>query len=179
QMKNSYAPILLTFVQKKGGVTALTLVNDTKNLIFGTVEYCVKTLQGEIVWSKSAQIEIGENDVAQIEVCGEIALPNTYLYAKLGDYTAVYSYDMWHTCKFTSEYTYSVKETEDGLAVTIKANAFVKALTLRLPDNYKYTYSDNYFDMQAGEEKTVYICGDGAKADALEVTDFAKEIAHA
>ncbi|MBE5747942.1 MAG: hypothetical protein E7352_07210 [Clostridiales bacterium] len=183
QMKNSYASVLLTFVQKKGGVTALTLVNDTYKAIDTCVKYGVKTLQGEVVWSKKVDLSVGENGVAQIEVCGEIAMPNTYLYAECvvnGEKIAnVYSYDMWHTCQFASDYTYSVKETSCGLAVTIKANAFVKAVTLRLPDNYKYSYSDNYFDMQAGEEKTVYICGDGAKAESLEVTDFAKEIAHA
>ena len=179
QMKNSYAPVLLTFVQKKGGVTALTLVNDTDNLIFGTVEYGVKTLSGDVVWSKKAEIDVDKNGVAQVVVDGEVAIPNTYLYASFGDYSAVYSYDMWHSCKFTSDYAYTVKETECGLAVTIQANAFAKAVTLRLPDNYKYSYSDNYFDMQAGEEKTVYICGKGAKAEDLEVTDFAKEIVHA
>ena len=86
---------------------------------------------------------------------------------------------MWHTCRFESDYSYSVKEMENGLVVTVKANSFVKALTLRLPDNYKYDYSENYFDMQAGEEKTVYIIGEGAKAENLEVTDFAKEITYA
>ena len=161
----------------------LTMVNDTYQAIDTTVEYGVKTLKGEIVWSKKTALSVNANGVAQAEVCGEVALPNTYLYAECvvnGEKIAnVYSYDMWHTCKFDSDYTYCVKETACGLAVSIKANAFVKALTLRLPDNYKYSYTDNYFDMQAGEEKTVYICGEGAKAEDLEVTDFAKEIVYA
>jgi beta-mannosidase len=183
QMKNSFAPVLLTFVQKKGNVTALTLVNDTYQAIDTAVEYGVKKLNGEIVWSKTAKLCVNENGVAQVVVDGELAIPNTYVYAEClvnGEkVTCVYSYDMWKSCQFTSDYTYNVKATDCGLAVTIKANAFVKAVTLRLPDNYKYCYSDNYFDMQAGEEKTVYICGKDAKAEDLEVTDFAKEIVHA
>ena len=112
----------------------------------------------------------------------EVAKENTYLYAECvvnkETLSTVYSYDMWHTCAFNSNYTYKVKKTEKGLIVTLKAKEFVKGVTLRLPDNYKYTYSDNYFDMQAGEKKVVYVYGN-ANVEDLVVTDFAKEITHA
>lgn len=182
QMKKSYAPVLLTFVQKKGGMTALTLVNDTDQAIKTKVTYGVKTLSGASVWKKTATLNVAANGVAQIIVEGEITQENAYLYAACKangeSLSTVYSYDMWHTCRFASKYTYKVKKTENGLAVTIKAKEFAKGITLRLPDNYKYTYSDNYFDMQAGEKKTVYIVGE-AKAEDLTVTDFAKEIKNA
>ncbi|MBQ9713717.1 MAG: hypothetical protein IJV83_00155 [Clostridia bacterium] len=183
QMKKSYAPILLTFVQKKGGKTWLTVVNDTANAFETEVEYGVKTLDGKTVWVEKATLSVSANGVAQTEVCGDIAQENSYLYAECvvgGEKLVnVYSYDMWHTCNFASDYTYVVKETEKGLAVTLKAGAFAKAVTLRLPNNCNYDYSDNYFDMQAGEEKTVYVYGAGAKANELTVTDFAREIKNA
>ncbi|MBR2647176.1 MAG: hypothetical protein IKD47_06455 [Clostridia bacterium] len=182
QMKKSYAPILLTFVQKKGGVTALTLVNDTYTTFATNVEYGVKTLSGEILWKDEIAVGMQENGVVQVPVEGEIVAENAYLYAQCmvnGELlTTVYSCDMWHTCKFSSDYSYTTKKTDTGLAVTIQANAFVKGLTLRLPNNCNFTYSDNYFDMQAGEEKTVYIRGNnGNNVDAavLVLTDFAKE----
>jgi beta-mannosidase len=182
QMKNSFAPILLTFVQKKGGMTALTVVNDTGKAFKTKVTYGVKTLKGNSVWKKTASLSIPAYGVAQVEVTDEIAKENTYLYAEcsVGKETlsTVYSYDMWHTCAFESKYTYKVKKTEKGLMITLKAKEFAKGVTLRLPDNYKYTYSDNYFDMQAGEKKVVYVYGD-AKVEDLVVTDFAKEITHA
>ena len=182
QMQKSFALVLLTFVQKKGGMTALTLVNDTTEAFKTKVTYGVKTLQGKVVWKKTANVSVAANGVAQVEVNGDIRQENTYLYAECKvngkPLSSVYSYDMWHTCAFDSKYTYKAKKTEKGLAVTIKAKAFVKGLTLRLPDNYKYTYSDNYFEMQAGEKKTVYVYGD-ANAKDLVVTDFAKEIKNA
>ena len=49
---------------------------------------------------------------------------------------------------------------------------------MRMKDNYKFTFSDNYVDLQAGEQVTLYIYG--ATDDdiaTLEVTDFAKETA--
>ena len=67
-------------------------------------------------------------------------------------------------------------ETYENLKVTIKANKFAKGITLRLPENEKYIYSDNYFDLEAGEEKKVFIFGvKELDAKELVVTDFAKE----
>ena len=183
QMKKSYAPILLTFVEKNGGTTALTVVNDTLKGFKTKVVYGLKKLNGAIVWKKSANITVAENGVVQIPVESEIARANTYLFAEATingqELSTVYSYDMWHTCDFKSNYTYKVKKTDNGLAVSFKAKTFVKGITLRLPDCYSYSFSDNYFDMQAGEKKTVYIVGIGAKAKDLTVTDFAKECEHA
>ena len=183
QMQKSYAPILLTFVEKQGGMTALTLVNDTAKAIKTKVTYGVKKLDGKRVWKKSVKVSVPAYGTAQVEVKREIALENTYLFANCKangkPLSTVYSYDMWHTCNFASKYKYKVKKTKQGsLAVTIKAKEFVKGVTLRLPNNYAYTYSDNYFDMQAGEKKTVYVYGN-AEAKDLTVTDFAKEIKHA
>jgi beta-mannosidase len=182
QMKNSFAPILLTFVEKKNGKTALTLVNDTLQAFTTKVTYGVKTLQGDRVWKKTKKIFVAANGATQVEIDEEVGQANTYLYANCKvngqPLSTVYSCDMWHTCNFESNYTYKVKKTEKGLAVAIKAKSFAKGVTLRLPENCNYTYSDNYFDMQAGEKKTVYVYGEANTKD-LVVTDFAKEIKNA
>ena len=118
-----------------------------------------------------------QNDVKTVLVTDEFRLPNTYLFAECKAdgqrLSVVYSYDMWHDCKFASDYNYTVTPKDDCLAVTFTAKQFAKGITLTLPDNYKYRYSDNYFDLQAGEQKTVYVYG-RANAEQLVVTDFAK-----
>ena len=81
---------------------------------------------------------------------------------------------MWRNCKFNGDYSYTVRTEKDKTAVTFKANSFVKGISLSLPDNYKYEYTDNYFDMQKGEEKTVYISA-VADEETISVTDFSKE----
>ena len=49
---------------------------------------------------------------------------------------------------------------------------------MRMKDNYRFTYSDNYVDLQAGEQITLYIYGATDKdIETIEVTDFAKETA--
>ena len=86
---------------------------------------------------------------------------------------------MWKGCKFESDYTYETKYNEGKIDITFKANKFAKEITVRLPENYKYIYSDNYIDVPAGEEKTVTIYG--ASLDDMSkivVTDFAKECSY-
>ena len=89
------------------------------------------------------------------------------------DISNIYSDSMWMNCKFESDYTYHAREIEDGMIVTVKARKFAKGITLKLPENEKHTYSDNYFDLQAWEEKTVVIRGKASVED-LVVTDFAQ-----
>ena len=182
QMKKSFAPILLTFVEKKDGTTALTLVNDTLKDFKTIVVYGVKKLNGEKVWKHAEFVTVPANGVLEMDVVDPVGQENTYLYAKCyakgGILSTVYSCDMWRTCNFESKYTYKVKAKGDDLVVTIKAEEFVKGVTLRLPNNYGYTYSDNYFDMEAGEKKKVYIYG-AANAEGLTITDFAKETKNA
>lgn len=85
---------------------------------------------------------------------------------------------MWHTCRFASDYTYKVEKLSDCYAVTIAAKQFAKGVIVRMKDNYRFTYSDNYVDLQAGEQITLYIYGATDKdIETIEVTNFAKETA--
>lgn len=177
QMKRSYEPLLVTFVQNREKQTVLTVVNDTVQAVSGELEYGVKTLDGTVCRSKKVQVSVEENGVWSEAVSMEFDQENTYLYVEGclngQQISTVYSHAMWRNCQFVSDYTYDVKEQEDGLVVTFKAGCFAKGIVLKLPNNELYRYSDNYLDLQAGEEKTVYIYGK-ASAQDLVVTDFAK-----
>lgn len=180
QMKKSYAPVLLTFVQTKEG-TFLALINDGCEPVKGEFVYGMKSLSGKVLWQENTVLDACENGVGSKRLTNKIKEKNAYLFAEGGidgkRYETVYSADMWRDCDFSGEYSYSVRRDGEILAVTVKANKFAKGVTLRLPDNFRYEYSDNYFDLQAGEEKTVYINGGAAEKD-LTVTDFSKETAH-
>lgn len=44
-----------------------------------------------------------------------------------------------------------------------------------MKDNYKYSYSDNYIDVEAGKEATILItANEPIDENAIVVTDFAK-----
>ena len=89
--------------------------------------------------------------------------------------TNVFSLDFWHNCLFASDYTVVTKAEGNKATVTIKANKFAKSVFISLPENYKYDYSDNYLDIEAGQEKTVVISSrDQIDESEIMVTDFAK-----
>lgn len=183
QMKRSYAPILTSFVQGGDGKTRLVVMNDTRKAVSGELEYGLQDLNGNVIWSKKTSFSAEPVGAYKLEIDKSVSAHNAFLYAKgtVGgdDVYVVYSQSMWKGYELESDYAYNIKETESGLLVTVKANKFAKGVTLRLPDNYNYLYSDNYFDLPAGEEKTVIISGATlADADRLVVTDFAKEIAY-
>ncbi len=179
QMKRSYAPLLLTFVQRRGGITELTVVNDLPKNAALELTYGEKTFNGEVVWSHTAKIEVAENGVYRLPVDIRNA-SDTYLFVSAdfdGEHlSSLYSPNMWCRNVFESDYSYTVQYADGVAKVDITANKFAKGVTLRLPDNYKYTFSDNYIDIEAGGESTVYIYGaEVADIEALTVTDFASE----
>lgn len=180
QMKRSFEPILVTFAQTPDFETVLSVVNDELCDVSGELEYGLKTLDREVCWKKHIQIEVPGNGIFHEQIKEEFRRPNTYLYVKgsLNGQTisTVYSHDMWKDYEFKSDYVYQAVKEDENLVVTIKANKFAKGITLRLPENEKYIYSDNYFDLEAGEEKKVIIIGTKeVGVEHLIVTDFANE----
>lgn len=181
QMKRSFAPVLVTFVQNEKKQLQLNLLNDSLNAVATEITYGLRTLKGETLWSEKIAVETESNGKVAVDITKEYLGQDCYLFAEYelnGEKkSVVFSYYMWHDCKFNSNYTYSVAREGSKVAVKLSAKEFAKGITLRLPDNYKYTYSDNYIDLQAGEETIVYIDGvEDGKEKEIVVTDFAKEI---
>ena len=177
QMKKSYAPVLLTYVDTKDGLN-LALINDTQKILTAKITYGEKTLDGRVLYSEFIDATVEGGNVFGKIVNREMQEKNSYLFAEAvigGEkVTTVFSSAMWRNCKFNADYSYAVRTGNGKTAVTFKANSFVKGISLSLPDNYKYEYTDNYFDMQKGEEKTVYISA-VADEETISVTDFSKE----
>lgn len=178
QMKKSYAPVLAAFVQKDGKLK-LALVNDGDKSIKADLKYGMKKLSGEIVWVKRFKGTLESTVPTEVVIDKVADQKDCYLFVdgKAGDkkIKTIWSKSMWKNCDFESDYDYSVKKVGNDTAVTVKANKFAKGIILRAPENFKYIYEDNYFDLEAGEEKTVLISG-GIDSKDIVVTDYAKEI---
>ena len=178
QMKRSNAPILFTFVLRADGKTHLVIINDTTKKVFGNLTYGVKSLDGEVLCAYPLAFSVEDNGIFDIETPLTADRENSYFFidadAAEQKFTRAYSQKMWRDCSFKKGgYTYTVEKEEGGLKVTISATTFVKGLTLSIPDNYKYAYTDNYFDLEAGEQKTVLISG-ASDEKSLKVTDFSE-----
>lgn len=180
-LKRAFEPIRAGFVQQEGRQN-LFLMNDTLKKHEYMLEYGEKYLDGTLIWSKNANGFIDKGSVLTLRIRKISGPPNTYLFVKgsVGGTPVhtLYSVDFWRTATFESRYQYETELVSPHCAkVRIKAQSFVKALFLSFPDNYKYSYSDNYVDLEAGESLTITVTSDSTIAiDQLEVTDYASQI---
>lgn len=180
QMKRSFAPRLVTFVQNASGKTDLVVVNDTLEPYSTEIRYGAKRFDGEVLFERTTNVyALGEKPFFE-EVAFDCDRADIYLFAEYVDggeqRKNIYSPKMWCDASFTSDYETKIeKKDAHRVLVTIHANAFAKSVFVRLPDNYKYTYSDNYIDLEAGETRTLTITSkEEIDETAIVVTDFAK-----
>ena len=179
QMKRSYAPVVMSFTLNKAGEVLLVGLNDKREAVKVKYEFGLKTLKGKTVWKKKGHCAICPNKAFSLKVEDEIVNENAYLYVRYtvnGETkTSVFSLNFWKGCDFASDYTVSAEANGCTATIKIKANSFAKSVFFAFPDNYKYTYSDNYLDVEAGEEKVVCVTADQPiDITKLTVTDFAK-----
>ncbi len=179
QMKRSYAPVLVTFVQNADGKTELVVINDGLTPVNIDITYGVRTLSGETLSEETASVKNLRNGARKF-VTGLTCKANEYLYIEYTvdgrKHTNVYSPSMWSDCSFDGDYEVKTKQIDEKHAtVTIAANKFAKGVFVHLKDNYKYRYDDNYVDVQAGESRTINVTGDEPfDVNDVIIDDFAK-----
>ena len=180
QMRKSYAPTLATFIENSDGKTEVVVINDTYKPYSGEVVYGVKSFDGKVLYKSIIEVNNLVNGVVREVVDFDVDKKGIYLFAEYvvgGEkQTNLYSPKMWSGEKFVSDYTVKTERVDDyKVKVTIKANSFAKSVFITIKDNFKYDYSDNYIDVEAGEEKTVIISSkEKIDEKAIVVTDFAK-----
>ncbi|MBQ8447181.1 MAG: hypothetical protein IJX31_05340 [Clostridia bacterium] len=180
QMRKSYAPHLLTYVLNGEGVTQLVVVNDSLLPFNAKIRYGKKKISGETLDENTAEITGLVNGVWKLDGNFDGLAKDEYLFVEYEEdgetKKNLYSPTFWSGINFESDYETKIEYIiERSVKVTVKAKAFAKSVFISLPDNYKYTYSDNYIDVEAGEEKSIIICADEPIDVAhITVTDFAK-----
>ena len=178
QIKRAFKPLLLTFVENKDGKTQLVVVNDTTDAFSGEIEYGKKDLEGNISEKEKIVVSVAEGGHFKTDVNFDVNGKNVYLYIKSGDYKNVYSPTFYRDCDFKADYEVETEKISDNeLKVKIKARTFVKGLFLSFKDNYKYIYSDNYLDIEAGDEAVVTITSeDKIDKNGLKAASFDERV---
>lgn len=178
-LKKAYAPLRVCFVQDKEKQQQLVLVNDTLQAQSYTLCYGEKTVEGKLLWSEKISGEAEPGASVSIPVQHEVTPFGTYLFARgsFGEAPihTLYSVNFWRKVSFASDYEWQTERVSDTcIKVHIKANQFAKSVFLSLPDNRNYFYSDNYLDLEAGQEVTVTVSGEEAIDETkLTVCDYA------
>ena len=180
QMKRSLRPVLATFFMDTDGTTKLSVDNGSNKPVKLNVTYGKRTYAGETVQSEKIQITLDCGEVCHKAVSFPVEDPNTYLFVTWDDgekvESNVYSPDMWRSAEFSGSYTIETEQMEPCKAkITVKANGFVKGLYLSFPDNCNYRFSDNYLDVEDGQEVTVTVTAEHPiDLQQLMTTDYAK-----
>ena len=163
QAKRHFAPHRVTFVENVDGETELVVLNDTLAPFETKIVYGVKTVDGkEITKAKKLRVKVPMNGVYRQSIGKAPEADGAYLYATYeadGEkQKTLYSPKFWKGCKFVSDFKTEIKQLSEKQAqITVFANSFVKSAFISLKDNYKYTYSDNYLDIEAGDKQTVIV----------------------
>ncbi len=162
--KRVYAPVLASFKALADGSIELWLTNDTVCAIKDTVIVHMRTFEGCTLWEESRRVEISANasqsvwrwsaDMAPtqpnayLSVRSENALfpANRHFFAAIKDLQRVPA---------QPEITIMVQGDHE-LHVRVQATAYVYFLHVLIPDEHT-RYSDNYFDLEAGESRVIVV----------------------
>ena len=181
QMAKSFRPVLVSFYRNKAGKTVLFGVNDTLQERKVVCRYGMRDLNGRTLWEERTELKIGTKTPVTVEVKRETERAGTYLFVEYSENgkqeETLYSYDFWSSCRFESDYTVEKRVIDVYTAeIIIRAHKFAKSVFITTPNNCEIVYSDNWFDVQAGGEKTIVMHSE-KETDWSEVTvtDFALE----
>lgn len=181
QMRRSFSTILMSFYLDNDGNTYLFGVNDSFNAVNVNYEYGLKNLDGDVLWKSEGTVSIDSDTSWKIKVENQIESKNTYLYVKynygLGDVINFYSYDLWKSCMFEKDFEYRVCPIDKYNAeIIVKANKFAKSIFINFPNNCMIDYSDNYFDLEAGQSINVRVASNEViDFDKIKLTSFSNK----
>lgn len=170
QLKRSFADLLVSFVQGKDGKQKVFVANDTTERQTGEILFGAKNLDGTVVSESRKAVEVMSGKCVSFPVPSDDCGDYLYVYATLNGKKIknVYSKSFWKGLPFKSNYTVSKRRKNDRcVQITFHANEFAKSVFIVAKDNYKYSYSDNFFDLEKGEDYKVTVTGDEAFAPEI------------
>jgi len=179
-MKTAFRPLHIAYIQNENGEQVLLVMNDSLKEYHGTVRYGQKKLNGEIIWEKTvSNLTVLKNSNLTVATADVVVDRNSYLFAYFDGEESVkttYFPQMWRDVAFRADYSVSfgdVKQTEEGYEVTatVSANDYLRTVVFEM-ENLAF-YSDNYFDLEAGDSKTITIRSkERFNTKDIKVSDF-------
>lgn len=161
QMRRSYIPLYGSFIVNKDNKLVAFIANDTLKNVDTSYRISLMKFSGEIINQIKGEVHIKKGEKALIEVPFSYLdgdyLTLTYL-DKEKEIKDIYSPSFFQNETFKSDLEVSFKEdTDTSIILKIKAREFARDVMINTKNNFAYEYSDNYFDLEKGEEKEVRI----------------------
>lgn len=175
--KAAFKPVHAFYVFNGENVD-ICVCNDKLSAVNLTVNYGQKDLGGRTYFEKSEAITVSAGGTKKIGVAFDGSVKNAYLFVEIfGDDwdKSIYFCDLWKDKNFVSDIIVLKKElSETEFSFKIKAKKFARAVFIDTPYELRPVISDNYFDMEAGEEREITVkTAKPACADDITVKTFA------
>ncbi|HBX24777.1 MAG TPA: hypothetical protein DEF61_00520 [Firmicutes bacterium] len=177
-LKNSYRPRLASFYEDKDGFTHVFFDNSTNIPYSGKLIFGAKKYDGKSLFEKEVKLENVLDDVFDLKLDFKVTDFDAYFFAKFLDdgeeIKTLYSPYMWRNHSFASDFDYNVEQIDSKhIKIHIKANSFAKSLFINFKDNYRYSFSSNYIDLEKGDEAIVDINSEeDIDLSSLNLTSF-------
>lgn len=153
--KRAFYPFVVNLTKEENGYY-VNIVNDREIGFEGELKLADKKLDGSVINSYNSSVKVGPRSIKKILLSPDIR-KGDYLTLCAGEYKTIYLQDDQSELTFVSNLTVKKERlSERSYKLKIRANAFAKCVFVDIP----YTVldiTDNYFDMEEGEEKIIII----------------------
>lgn len=172
--KRAFQPFVITLTREEDGYFA-NVVNDTDSSFAGVLKVEDKTFDGRSIKSFSFEIAMQPRSVKKVLLPQGIR-GGDYLLLQTGEYKTIYLPDDQSKLGFVSDLAIKKEKiNEFSIRIKIKANAFAKSVFIDVPCVVS-DITDNYFDMEAGEERVIVIsCFSAINKTDVTVLTYADE----
>ena len=159
--KAAFKPVH-AFYYYDGKNVNLCVCNDKLSSVSLKLTYAHKSINGDVYFEKAENITVpagGKRIVKNISF--DRAIKNAYLVTEIsGDEEdkSVYFYDLWKDKPFVSDIEVKKEKTgEKEFKIKIRAKKFARLVFIDTPYETNPEISENYFDMEAGEEREITV----------------------
>lgn len=159
-MKRSFEPQMLALLRVEDDYH-LCCANDSLQTMEYTVLVSSHRYDGTVLWQESIPVKVEGGGRLMAKLPRHYAEGDYLLAAAQGEDQKALR-DIYHLGRYREEwpesrYSVAMEQTEDGVRVHLKAHSFVHCV--KLYGGEGATYEDNFFDMAAGEKRTIRITG--------------------
>jgi len=172
-VRRAFAPVLASFKDLGGGGVELWITNEARDAVSGRAILAQTTLKGETVWSEEIAIDVGADDSRPVWK-GQVApSPDHVLTVRstTGGFEGnrLLSVPIKALNLDPDARPMMIAQSVDGaLEIELSAEAYLAFVHL-VSDRADLVFSDNHFDLGAGERRTVTVSG----ANPISANDIA------
>jgi beta-mannosidase len=149
-------------------VLELKLVNDCRTPASGTLKLQTMTLDGRVVFEQKQKVRIPKNDAIDVktwrvqDILGGEPASNVIFYITFTTGDRTYYNIAYPERQKDMNYRHAniavtaIRPMADGFSLSVKSDIFARAVFLKTK-GIKDFFSDNYFDLFPGEERTLTV----------------------